>query len=80
MPTNLMMAYETLEIEDQKLVEQLIYSLVMKVKNQSQVEHDSEKQRTLLSELEALKGTLSGCKYRSIEAARDDRLSEKYGV
>ena len=35
MPTNLMMAYETLETADKKLVEQLIYSLVMKVKKPS---------------------------------------------
>ena len=80
MLSNLMMAYEKLEIEDQKLVEKLIYSLVMKVKNPVQENKIIESQKELLSDLESLKGVLSECKYSSIESARAERLSERYGV
>ena len=80
MPTNLMMAYETLETADKKLVEQLIYSLVMKVKKPSLTTEITETKQGLLSDLESLKGSLKDCKYPSIAEARASRLSERYGV
>lgn len=80
MPTALMTAYETLQAEDQKLVEQLIYSLVAKVKNQKITNELLETEEQLLSDLQSLKGVLSDCKFSLIQEARAERLSEKYGV
>lgn len=78
MPANLISAYETLESDDKKLVEQLIYSLLEKVKNHSQQQNNDESQENLLSNLESLKGVLKDCKYNSVEEARADRIAEKY--
>jgi len=80
MPTALMTAYETLQAEDQKLVEQLIYSLVAKVKNQKTTNELQETEEQLLSDLQSLRGILSDCEYSSIQEARKERLSERYGV
>ena len=77
MPTNLIRAFETLEKQDQKLVEQLIYSLVLKVKSKTE---ENKNEKLLLSDLESLKGVLKECKYSSIEEARVERIAQKYGV
>ena len=80
MPTNLITAYNTLEREDQKLVEQLIYSLFEKVKNKNTQSENIETEENLLSTLQSLNGILKDCKYSSIEEAKLERIAEKYGV
>ena len=80
MPTNLITAYNTLEREDQKLVEQLIYSLFEKVKNKNAQIENIETEENLLSTLQSLNGILKDCKYSTTEEAKQERLAEKYGV
>jgi len=79
MPTSLMMAYETLETEDKKLVEQLIYSLVKKVKNPVSKEKDFENKDESKT-LDSLVGILKDSEISSMSEIRAMRIKEKYGL